>query len=107
MRPWRFRHYTAHRSPKRHRSAENPMPDSQDRSLRKHVLDLLDGGNAHAKFDDVVPGIPAKLRGRKPEGLPHSPWMLLEHMRIAQRDILEFSRSRKHVSPKWPDGYWP
>jgi hypothetical protein len=83
------------------------MPDSQDRSLRKHLLDLLDGGNAHAKFDDVVPSIPAKLRGSKPEGLPHSPWMLLEHMRIAQWDILEFCRSRKHVSPKWPEGYWP
>ncbi len=50
---------------------------------------------------------PAKLRGQKPAGLPHSPWMLLEHMRIAQRDILEFSRNRKHVSPDWPKGYWP
>jgi DinB superfamily len=83
------------------------MTDAQDRSLRQHVIDLLNGGSAYAKFDDVVPGIPANLRGRKPEGLPHSPWMLLEHMRIAMWDILEFSRNRKHASPKWPEGYWP
>ena len=50
---------------------------------------------------------PRNLRGQKPAGLPHSPWMLLEHMRIAQWDILEFSRNRKHVSPDWPKGYWP
>jgi len=83
------------------------MTDSQDRSLRQHLVDLLNGGSAYAKFDDIVPGIPAKLRGKKPDGLPHSPWMLLEHMRIAQQDILEFSRNRKHVSPAWPEGYWP
>jgi hypothetical protein len=83
------------------------MTDAQDRSLRRHLLDLLDGGGAHAKFDDVVSGIPAKLRGRKPTAMPHTAWMLLEHMRIAQWDILEFSRNPKHVSPKWPEGYWP
>jgi hypothetical protein len=78
-----------------------------ERSLRQHVLDLLAGGNAHAKFEDVIPGIPAKLRGRKVVGIPHTAWMLLEHMRIAQADILEFSRNPKHVSPGWPEGYWP
>jgi hypothetical protein len=83
------------------------MTDAQDRSLRQHVVDLLSSGSAYANFDDVVPGIPVNLRSRKPEGLPHSPWMLLDHMRIAQWDILEFSRNRKHVSPKWPEGYWP
>jgi len=76
-------------------------------TLRKELVELLRGGNAHAKFDDVIAGIPARLRGQKPPGLPHSPWMLLEHLRIAQRDILEFSRNQKHVSPKWPQGYWP
>ncbi len=81
--------------------------NTHDKLLRQHLLDLLRGGGAHAKFDDVIAGIPAKLHGRKPEGLPHSPWMLLEHMRIAQWDILEFSRNPKHVSPKWPEGYWP
>jgi hypothetical protein len=83
------------------------MNDTQDRSLREHIIDLLRGGNAHAKFDQVIAGIPAKMRGSKAPGLPHSPWMLLEHIRIAQWDILEFSRNRKHVSPKWPEGYWP
>jgi hypothetical protein len=76
-------------------------------SLRHHLLELLKGGSAHVRLEEVITGIPAKLRGQKPPGLPHSPWMLLEHMRIAQRDILEFSRNRKHVSPDWPRGYWP
>ena len=79
----------------------------QDASLRQHLLELLKGGSAHARFEEAIAGIPAKLRGTKPAGFPHSPWMLLEHMRIAQWDILEFSRNRKHVSPDWPKGYWP
>jgi len=83
------------------------MKSDQDRSVRQHLIDLLKGGGAHAKFDEVIDGIPAKLRGEKPTGLPHSAWMLLEHMRIAQWDILEFSRNQKHVSPDWPKGYWP
>ena len=78
-----------------------------DKVLREHVLYLLEGGGAHAKFDEVVAGIPPKLFGQKPAGLPHSLWMLLEHLRIAQWDILEFSRNAKHVSPEWPKGYWP
>jgi DinB family protein len=81
--------------------------DRNNKMLRQHLLDLLQGGGAHAKFDDVMAGIPAKLRGKKPAGLPHSPWMLLEHLRIAGWDILEFSRNSKHVSPKWPEEYWP
>ncbi len=78
-----------------------------DKQLREHVLYLLNGGGAHAKFDDVVKDMPEKLRGVKPNGLPHSAWMLLEHLRVAQWDILEFSRESKHESPKWPEGYWP
>jgi DinB superfamily len=81
--------------------------DQKDKALREHVLYLLQGGGAHAKFDEVIADIPVKLLGQKPAGLPHSLWMLLEHMRIAQRDILEFSRNPKHVSPEWPGGYWP
>ena len=81
--------------------------DSKDKALREHVLFLLDGGGAHAKFDEVIAGIPPKLLGQKPSGLPHSLWMLLEHLRTAQWDILEFSRNAKHASPKWPEGYWP
>lgn len=84
-----------------------PTKDPHDKQLREHLIDLLGGGGAHAKFADAVNDIPEKLRGVKPEGLPHSPWMLLEHLRIAQWDILEFSRNPKHESPKWPEGYWP
>src|SRR6202049_1777872 len=80
---------------------------SHDRELRRQMLDLLSGGGAHAKFEEVVSGIPAALRGTKPAGFLHSAWMLLEHMRIAQWDILEFSRNPSHVSPDWPAGYWP
>lgn len=82
------------------------MTDSS-RALRTHLLEFLRGGHAHLTFDKAVAGLPAKLRGAKPPGQPHTPWRLLEHMRIAQWDILEFSRDPKHVSPKWPDGYWP
>lgn len=80
---------------------------SNTESLRQHLVDLLKGGGAHAKFDDVVPGIPARLRGQKPSRFPHTAWMLLEHMRIGQWDILEFSRNAKHKSPSWPQDYWP
>jgi hypothetical protein len=81
--------------------------DRRDKALREHVLYLLDGGGAHVKFDEVIADISASERGRKPTGLPHSLWMLLEHLRMAQWDILEFSRNPKYVSPKWPEGYWP
>jgi uncharacterized damage-inducible protein DinB len=75
--------------------------------VREQVIKLLAGGQAHATFDDVVKNFPAKLRGLKPKGAPHTAWQLLEHMRIAQSDILEFSRDAKHISPSWPEGYWP
>lgn len=80
---------------------------SPDKLLREHVVELLNGKGAHASFDDAVKGMPEGLFGKKPKGLPHSPWMLLEHLRIAQWDILEFSRNPKYKSPKWPDDYWP
>jgi uncharacterized damage-inducible protein DinB len=76
-------------------------------ALRQHVLDLLRGRNAHADFDTVIADFPSRLRGVKPPGAPHTGWQLLEHMRIAQSDILEFSRDTKHKSPPWPEGYWP
>ena len=79
----------------------------RDRELRDHVLYLLRGGGAHLSFDKAVAGLPAKLRGVKPPGVPHTPWRLVEHMRLAQLDILEFSRNPKHVSPEFPEGYWP
>ena len=80
---------------------------TSDKVLREHVIELLNGRGAHSGFDDVVKNMPEKLRGVKPDGLPHSAWMLLEHLRLAQSDILEFSRNRKYKSPKWPEGYWP
>jgi hypothetical protein len=78
-----------------------------DKALREQLIDLLAGGAAHAKFDDVAKGISLKLRGTRPAKFPHSPWMLLEHLRLTQWDILEFSRNSKYVSPEWPEGYWP
>jgi len=83
------------------------MKNMQDNTLPQHLLFLLKGGGAHAKFEDVTADFPVKLRGKKVANLPYTAWMLLEHMRIAQWDILEFSRNRKHVSPDWPSGYWP
>jgi hypothetical protein len=79
----------------------------KDKSLRDHVLYLLRGGGAHLDFEAAVADLPAELRGAKPAGLPHTPWRLVEHMRIAQWDILEFSRNPAHVSPEFDAGYWP
>jgi len=78
-----------------------------DKSLRRHVVKLLKGGDAHAEFDTAVKNMPFSHQGKKPKGAEHSPWQLLEHLRIAQWDILEFSRNPKHVSPDFPDSYWP
>ncbi len=75
--------------------------------VRQHVVDLLAGKGAHAPFEDAIAKFPPALRGVKPEGAPYSAWQLLEHLRIAQWDILEFSRDPKHQSPPWPEGYWP
>jgi len=80
---------------------------ANDTSLRKHVLNVLGAGQAHVDFEAAVKNVPVALRGKRPKGAGHSPWEILEHMRIAQWDILEFSRDSKHVSPQWPGGYWP
>ena len=81
--------------------------NDKDDSVRKHVLYLLRGGGAHLSFDDFVNSFPADLCGRQIEGLPYTPWQVLEHMRLAQWDILEFSRDPDHISPDFPKGYWP
>ena len=78
-----------------------------DRELRAHLVYLLKGGGAHVHFTDTVEGFPEAKRGAFVAGLPHTGWQLLEHSRIAQSDILEFSRNPKHVSPGFPEGYWP
>ena len=78
-----------------------------DKPVREHVLKLLEGGQAHATFEAAVKALPAALRGKRPKGAEHSPWEILEHIRLAQRDILEFSTDPKYVAPQWPDDYWP
>jgi hypothetical protein len=83
------------------------MTRDQTAKLREHVIYLLAGGGAHLSFDKAVTGLPAELRGRRPSGVPHTAWRLLEHLRIAQWDIVEFTRNPRHVSPAWPEGYWP
>ncbi|HUL33219.1 MAG TPA: DinB family protein [Candidatus Eisenbacteria bacterium] len=75
--------------------------------LQEYVVELLQCGQAHITFEDAVKNWPAKSRGIRPKGAAHSPWEVLEHMRLAQWDILEFTRNPKHVSPEWPSGYWP
>ena len=79
----------------------------KDTSLRKQLVKLMTGGQAHVDFETAVAKLSPEHRGQKPPGAPHTPWQLLEHVRIAQWDILEFSRNPRHVSPKWPEGYWP
>jgi hypothetical protein len=81
--------------------------DRRDKSLRDHLLYLLKGGGAHVTFDDAMGDWTLQLAGVKVANFPHTAWMLLEHMRLAQWDILDFSRNPKHVSPAWPEGYWP
>lgn len=77
------------------------------KELREQLTKVLDWDSAHLRFDDAVKDFPAELRGTRPPGGPHSPWELLEHLRITLWDILEFSRDAKHVSPEFPAGYWP
>jgi hypothetical protein len=78
-----------------------------DDALRQHLIDLLTGSNAHADFNAAVKGFPVELRGQRPRGADHSPWQLVEHLRIAQNDILDFSRNPGYKALDWPSGYWP
>jgi len=83
------------------------MANKNDAALREHVVNVLTGGHAHATFEQAVKGLPAELQGKVPKGSEYSAWQLLEHLRIAQWDILDFSRNSKYQAQKWPDGYWP
>lgn len=82
------------------------MADVQQ-TIIDEVIKLLQGGNAHAGLDDALNGLPPEQRSAKPHNLPYSIWQLVEHIRIAQWDMLEFCRDASHQSPKWPDEYWP
>ena len=76
-------------------------------AIREHAVYLLQGGGAHLNFDAAVADLPPTFRGAKVDGVSHTAWRLVEHMRICLWDILEFSRNPDHVSPPWPEGYWP
>jgi hypothetical protein len=82
------------------------MPGNDD-PLRQHLSRALGWEEAHMTFEDAVKGIPARARGKRPRGFDHSPWELLEHIRLAQRDLLEFCTNPEYVAGKWPDDYWP
>lgn len=85
----------------------NGMEDSSIQQLCQQLVDAMRGHQAHIDFASAIGDFPPKLQGIKPPDTPHTAWQLLEHMRIAQHDILEFSRNPKHQSPHWPDEYWP
>lgn len=79
---------------------------SENAALVSNLVDLLNKGNAHVSLDDALKDIPFDLLGKKPQSLPYSLWQIAEHIRIAQSDILEFSRDASYQSPAWPEGYW-
>lgn len=85
----------------------SPQSPNTLNPFRKELLSHLTEENAHAGFDAAVKGFPANLRGARPDDLPHSAWQLIEHLRIAQWDIVEYALNPKHKSPDFPDGYWP
>ncbi|MDB4920883.1 DinB family protein [Mucilaginibacter sp.] len=81
--------------------------DNQHKTLVSELTKLLLGGNAHASFQDAIKGLNPRLRGVKPDNMPYSIWQLVDHIRIAQWDMLQFSKDADHKSPNWPDEYWP
>jgi DinB superfamily len=83
------------------------VQNTENQSLRDHLLYLLKGEGAHVSFEGLIADFPAEKCGKRIEGLPYTAWQVLEHIRIALWDILEFCRDGQHVSPKWPEGYWP
>ena len=80
---------------------------TNDKPLRDQLVKLLSSTEAHADFESAIKDIPEEARGKRPKGADHSPWELLEHLRIAQWDILEYAINPKHESPRVPEGYWP
>jgi len=89
------------------RKTKSKPPRNSDRDLREQLVYLLKGGGAHVHFMDALEGFPAGKHGTFANALPHTGWQLLEHVRLAQWDIMDFSKNSKHVSPDFPGGYWP
>jgi len=89
------------------RKTKSKQPRNSDRDLREQLVYLLKGGGAHVHFMDALEGFPAGKHGTFANALPHTGWQLLEHVRLAQWDIMDFSKNSKHVSPDFPGGYWP
>lgn len=83
------------------------MANTEDRALRQLLVEFLRGASAHAELKTVVDDFPADLRGKRLKGMPHSAWQLLEHIRVALHDLLDFSTNPNYVAPRWPDDYWP
>ena len=79
----------------------------QTAAIHDSIANALAWHEAHATFDAAVKGLPLKLRGRRPKGYPHSPWELVEHIRLAQHDLFDFCRNPKYRAPSWPADYWP
>jgi len=80
---------------------------NNSKTVIQEITKLLVGGNAHISLQDALKGLPPELRGAKPAHVPYSIWQLVEHIRIAQWDMLQFSRDANHQELKWPDDYWP
>jgi hypothetical protein len=80
---------------------------ADDKAFRSFLGKLLDWEEAHVGFDRAVAGIPSRLRATRPPGVPHSPWELVEHLRLAQFDILDFCVNVRYEQMEWPDDYWP
>jgi hypothetical protein len=88
------------------KSSPQPTPAAEIQALRQQLAKYLETSEAHASWRDAFAEMPPELRGAKVPGSPHTPWQMLEHLRIAQWDIVGFSRDPKHVSPDFPAGYW-
>lgn len=84
-----------------------PLSQTEIQVLRKHLIESLSGEKAHITFDRVVADFPLYAINKKVNGIPHSPWYLVEHMRLAQRDIIDFIKNPNYQIMKWPDDYWP
>jgi uncharacterized damage-inducible protein DinB len=89
------------------RPAKGREDMADDKALREHLVKLLKGGDAHADFEQAIADFPAELRSKTPKWAEHSPWELLEHLRIAQQDILDFSTDPDYKEKEWPKDYWP